>query len=197
MLCSPLVLTTWNATLAIWIHFREADALGLCIWVAVSGRNWRRGSSGQGKLWLVRRPHDEGEGCGLKKVAAITVTRKHGIHQASEESATEDGCLLIGELMWVGAYGEMVMGRKGDEERKSYFLLASALICYWHRVVVGATVGIRDRSSSVEFPSFTDKEIKVNKLQSCGAKLALKYLPSGPRDFLLRQAARNNSQKPF
>lgn len=89
------------------------------------------------------------------------------------------------------------MGRKGDEERKSYFLLASALICYWHRVVVGATVGIRDRSSSVEFPSFTDKEIKVNKLQSCGAKLALKYLPSGPRDFLLHQAARNNSQKPF
>jgi len=72
---NSLVLSTWNAALASWILFREADALELCVWVAVSGGSWRRGSPGQGKLWLVTRPRDEGEGCGLRSAAAAAVTK--------------------------------------------------------------------------------------------------------------------------
>lgn len=90
------------------------------------------------------------------------------------------------------------MSRKEDEEGKSCFLLSCALICYWHRVIVGARVGVRDRSSPAELPLFTDKETKVNnKLQGSRAKPALTSPPTLSLVLLLRQAARDDAQKPF
>lgn len=90
------------------------------------------------------------------------------------------------------------MSRKEDEERKSCLLLSRALICYWHRVIVGARVGVRDRSFPAKLPLLTDKETKVsNKLQGSRAKPALKSPPTLSLVFLLHQAARDDAQKPF
>lgn len=89
------------------------------------------------------------------------------------------------------------MGRREDEERNSSVRLSGALLCYWHRAIAGARVGIRHRSSPVELPLFTEKDIKVNnQLQGGRAKIAPKSPATWSRCFTLHHAARDDSQKP-
>lgn len=87
------------------------------------------------------------------------------------------------------------MYRKEDE-RKSYFLLSCALICYWHRVI-GARVGIKDPSSPVELPLFTDKPRSTTSNKAAEPNLHSGLFPPCPCVFLLHRAARDDSQKPF
>lgn len=76
------------------------------------------------------------------------------------------------------------MGRREDEERNSSVRLSGALLCYWHRAIAGARVGIRHRASPVELPLFTEKEIKVNnQLQGGRAKIAPKSPATWSRCF--------------
>lgn len=91
-----------------------------------------------------------------------------------------------------------MIGRREDEERNSSVRLSGALLCYWHRAIAGARVGIRHRSSPVELPLFTEKEIKVNnQLQGGRAKIDPSRLPPGPGVSLPHHAARDDSQKPL